>query len=64
MEVLVRTRAYDFERKLSSEQKKSRYTFGFPNGNGECNCATCLERLAFARVPATRALYTRRGGFR
>jgi len=36
----------DFERNLNAERNKSRYTYGFPNGDGECNCATWLERLA------------------
>ena len=37
---------HDFEGKLIAERKKSRYTYGFPNGDGDCNCTTWLERLA------------------
>jgi hypothetical protein len=36
----------EFERRLVAERAKSRYTYGFPNGEGDCNCVTWLERLA------------------
>jgi hypothetical protein len=36
----------DFERMLMAERAQSRYTYGFPNGDGDCNCTTWLERLA------------------
>jgi hypothetical protein len=36
----------EFERTLRVERKRSRYTYGFPDGTGDCNCATWLERLA------------------
>jgi hypothetical protein len=29
-----------FEQKLIAERKKSQLTYGFPNGDGDCNCAT------------------------
>ncbi len=32
-------------RKLNAERKGSRYTYGFPDGDGDCNCTTWLERL-------------------
>lgn len=35
-----------FERKLTAERTNSRYTYGFPNGDGDCNCITWIERLA------------------
>jgi len=35
----------EFERRLDSERKNSQYSYGFPNGNGDCNCTTWLERL-------------------
>jgi hypothetical protein len=35
----------DFESKLASERSKSQYSYGFPDGDGDCNCATWLERL-------------------
>jgi hypothetical protein len=36
----------DFERKLTAERKRSAFSYGFPNGDGDCNCTTWLERLA------------------
>ncbi len=35
-----------FRRKLSAEQRATRYSYGFPDGDGDCNCTTWLERLA------------------
>jgi hypothetical protein len=35
----------DFQTRLDSERKKSRFSYGFPNGDGDCNCNTWLERL-------------------
>jgi hypothetical protein len=35
-----------FDQQLIAERKKSQYTYGFPDGDGDCNCATWLERLA------------------
>lgn len=34
-----------FRRKLTTQQKSSRYTYGFPDGDGDCNCTTWMERL-------------------
>jgi hypothetical protein len=35
-----------FQRKLTREwSKKSQYSYGFPNGDGDCNCTTWIERL-------------------
>lgn len=34
-----------FVRNLDGERRKSQYTYGFPNGDGDCNCTTWLERL-------------------
>ena len=34
-----------FRRKLIAEVKQSDYSYGFPNGDGDCNCTTWLERL-------------------
>jgi hypothetical protein len=39
-----------FEQSLSKERTKSQFTFGFPDGDGECNCATWLERLALPLI--------------
>jgi len=35
----------DFSRSLAAERNKSRFTYGFPDGDGDCNCTTWLERL-------------------
>lgn len=35
----------DFTDQLDSEQRSSKYKYGFPNGDGDCNCTTWLERL-------------------
>ncbi len=40
----------DFESKLNAERKQSQYTYGFPDGDGDCNCATWLERLALPLI--------------
>jgi hypothetical protein len=43
--VLPEPRSQDFERRLDGERQKSQYFYGFPNGDGDCNCTTWLERL-------------------
>jgi hypothetical protein len=32
-------------RKLTAERRRSQYTYGFPDGDGDCNCTTWIERL-------------------
>src|SRR5262245_2337026 len=34
-----------FAQSLDGERWKSQYSYGFPNGDGDCNCVTWLERL-------------------
>ena len=43
--ILPEPRFQEFERRLDSERKNSQYSYGFPNGDGDCNCTTWLERL-------------------
>ncbi len=43
--VLPDPRFQDFQGRLDDERKASQYTYGYPNGDGDCNCATWLERL-------------------
>jgi hypothetical protein len=43
--ILPDPRFQDFQRRLDGERKKSQYSYGFPNGDGDCNCITWLERL-------------------
>jgi hypothetical protein len=38
-------RFQSFRRKLTAEWKHSKYSYGFPDGDGDCNCTTWLERL-------------------
>jgi hypothetical protein len=35
----------DFQAVLAAERRQSRFTYGFPDGNGDCNCTTWLERI-------------------
>jgi hypothetical protein len=34
-----------FATRLDAERNNSQYSYGFPNGDGDCNCVTWLERL-------------------
>lgn len=34
-----------FRRKLTVERSHSKYSYGFPDGDGDCNCTTWIERL-------------------
>ncbi len=34
-----------FEGSLDGQRRRSQYLYGFPNGDGDCNCITWLERL-------------------
>jgi hypothetical protein len=34
-----------FEQTLGDEKRRTAYTYGFPDGNGDCNCTTWLERI-------------------
>jgi hypothetical protein len=61
-----------FRAVLRAEQQQSRFTYGYPDGNGDCNCTTWLERIGlplltgrmseFARLPAMIAYPSRRFG--
>jgi hypothetical protein len=61
-----------FVRKLTDECKQSEYSYGYPDGDGDCNCATWLERLGlplltgrldeFADVTGVAAQWRRRFG--
>jgi hypothetical protein len=35
----------NFKRTLDAELRNSQYSYGFPNGDGDCNCTTWPERL-------------------
>jgi hypothetical protein len=61
-----------FKTILDGERRKSQYTYGFPNGDGDCNCTTWPERLGlplltgrmdeFVRLPGISSLPSRRFG--
>jgi hypothetical protein len=34
-----------FKARLDLERSNNQYSYGFPNGDGDCNCTTWLERL-------------------
>ncbi len=38
-------RFQNFDGRLDSERRNCQYSYGFPNGDGDLNCVTCLERL-------------------
>ena len=55
-------------RKLTAERRHSRYSYGFPDGDGDCNCTTWIERLglplltgAWMNLRPSRALRRRCG---
>jgi hypothetical protein len=39
-----------FEQQLIAERNRSQFQYGLPNGDGDCNCATWLERLALPLI--------------
>lgn len=43
--VLPDPRFQEFQRTLDAECRGSQYFYGFPDGDGDCNCITWLERL-------------------
>jgi hypothetical protein len=43
--ILPDPRFQDFVGGLDGERKDSQYSYGFPDGDGDCNCITWLERL-------------------
>ena len=61
-----------FQAILGDEQQQSRFTYGFPDSNGDCNCTTWLERIGlplltgrmneFTRLPGILAYPSRRFG--
>lgn len=43
--LLPGARFQEFEARLDAERATSQYAYGFPNGDGDCNCTTWVERL-------------------
>ena len=53
----------DFEQTLTAERMKSRFSYGFPDGDGDCNCTTWLERLALPLLSGSMDEFTGLPGF-
>jgi hypothetical protein len=47
-----------FEAVLMDERRRSRFTYGFPDGNGDCNCTTWLERLGLPLLTGRMSEFT------
>jgi hypothetical protein len=47
-----------FRRKLTAERKNSKYSYGFPDGDGDCNCTTWIERLGLPLLTGRMAEFT------
>jgi hypothetical protein len=52
-----------FQGLLAEERRKSRYSYGFPDGDGDCNCTTWLERLALPLLTGSMDEFTSLPGF-
>jgi hypothetical protein len=72
-DVLLPDQAFQkFQSTLDAEKRSSQYYYGFPNGDGDCNCTTWLERLGlplltgrmdeFVALPAISSNPSRRFG--
>jgi hypothetical protein len=61
--ILPEPRFQAFRRKVRAERKQSRYSYGFPNGNGDCNCTTWLERLGLPLLSGSMDEFTALPGF-
>jgi hypothetical protein len=53
----------EFERRLLAESRQSRFSYGFPDGDGDCNCTTWLERLALPLLTGSMDEFTALLGF-
>ena len=62
----------NFQSALDAERQTSHYSYGFPNGDGDCNCITWIERIGlplltgrmseFAGLPGILSMPYRRFG--
>lgn len=57
--VLPQSRFEMLDAVLADEIQRSRFTYGFPNGEGDCNCVTWMERIG---VPLLTGLMTEFAG--
>jgi hypothetical protein len=52
-----------FKTTLDAERRKSQYSYGFPNGDGDCNCVTWLERLGLPLLTGSMNEFASLSGF-
>lgn len=52
-----------FEARLTAERNASTFSYGHPNGDGDCNCTTWLERLALPLLSGSIDEFTALPGF-
>jgi hypothetical protein len=52
-----------FQARLNAELAQSEFSYGFPNGDGNCNCTTWLERLALPLLTGSMEEFTSLLGF-
>jgi hypothetical protein len=60
--ILPDPRFHAFQGTLDRELNRSQYTYGFPNGSGDCNCTTWLERIGLPLLTGRMDEFTSLGG--
>jgi hypothetical protein len=48
-----------FSNTLDAERRKSQYAYGYPDGDGDCNCVTWIERLGLPLLTGTMIEFAR-----
>jgi hypothetical protein len=52
-----------FQTALDGERQASQYSYGFPDGDGDCNCVTWMERLGLPLLTGRMREVARLSGF-
>jgi hypothetical protein len=52
----------DLQASLDAEREKSQYSYSFPNGDGDCNCVTWLERMGLPLLTGRMREFARLSG--
>ncbi len=52
-----------FGRRLDTQRERTKYKYGFPNGDGDCNCTTWLERIGLPLLSGRMNEFTALPGF-
>jgi len=55
---------HNFQTALDAERQNSQYSDGLPDGDGDCNCATWLERLGLPLLTGFMTEFTALAGIR